>query len=67
MITLLRFIIFVIPISLISFLYFFINDNDYYPGADFKVSDMPAFELNSLYENSVVNNLDLEGSYLINV
>ena len=67
MITLFRFIIFVIPISLISFLYFFINDNDYYPGADFKVSDMPAFELNSLYENSVVNNLDLEGSYLINV
>jgi cytochrome c biogenesis protein CcmG/thiol:disulfide interchange protein DsbE len=67
MITLLRFIIFVIPISLISFLYFFINDNDYYPGADFRVSDMPAFELNSLYENSVVNNLDLEESYLINV
>lgn len=67
MIALLRFIIFVIPISLISFLYFFINDNDYYPGADLKVSDMPAFELFSLYEDSLITNIDLKGSYLINV
>jgi ABC-type cobalt transport system substrate-binding protein len=43
MITFFRFLIFVVPISLFSFLYFFINDNDYYPGADLRVSDMPCF------------------------
>ena len=59
MITFFRFLIFVVPISLFSFLYFFINDNDYYSGADFRVSDMPAFELTTLYDGSKINNLDL--------
>ena len=67
MITFFRFLIFVVPISLFSFLYFFINDNDYYPGADLRVSDMPTFELTTLYDGSKINNLDLKGSYLINV
>jgi len=62
-----RFFIFAVPVSLLSFLYFFINDNDYYPGADFTVSEMPAFELNALYDNSIISNSDLKGSYLINV
>ena len=67
MITFFRFLIFVVPISLFSFLYFFMNDNDYYPGADLRVSDMPTFELTTLYDGSKINNLDLKGSFLINV
>lgn len=67
MISVFRFFIFAVPLSLLSFLYFFINDNDYYPGADFTVSEMPAFELNALYDNSIISNSDLKGSYLINV
>ena len=55
MISVFRFFIFAVPVSLLSFLYFFINDNDYYPGADFTVSEMPAFELNALYDNSIIN------------
>ena len=49
---------------LITFFYLYINDDDYYPGADFRVIDMPKFELNDLYEDSSFTHLDLEGSYL---
>ena len=57
----------ILPIALISFFYIYINDNDYYPGADYRNYDLPKFELTELYSNADISNEDLEGTYLINV
>ena len=50
-----------------TFFYLYINDDKYYPGADFTTSDMPDFEIKDLYSERVFNIKDLEGNYLINV
>ena len=63
----LRTFVIILPIALISFFYLYINDNDYYPGADYRNYDLPQFELTELYSNADISNEDLEGTYLINV
>jgi cytochrome c biogenesis protein CcmG/thiol:disulfide interchange protein DsbE len=50
-----------------TFFYLYINDDKYYPGADFTTSDMPDFEIKDLYSERLFNIKDLEGNYLINV
>lgn len=67
MTVLIRFIIIVITLMFFSFFYFYINDDKYYPGADFTTSDMPDFEIKDLYSERLFNIKDLEGNYLINV
>ncbi len=67
MINLLRFLLVLVPIAILTFFYLYINDDDYYPGADFRKFDLPSFELNTLYSESKVNELDIKGSYLINI
>lgn len=57
----------ILPIALISFFYLYINDDDYYPGADYRNYNLPQFELNELYSQSPISNKDLQGTYLINV
>ena len=63
----LRTFVIILPVALISFFYIYINDNDYYPGADYRNYDLPQFELTELYSNANISNEDLEGTYLINV
>jgi cytochrome c biogenesis protein CcmG/thiol:disulfide interchange protein DsbE len=63
----LRMFVIVLPIALISFFYLYINDDDYYPGADYRNYNLPQFELNELYSQSPIYNKDLQGTYLINV
>jgi|TARA_B110000977_G_scaffold201717_1_gene297992 cytochrome c biogenesis protein CcmG/thiol:disulfide interchange protein DsbE len=63
----LRMFVIVLPIALISFFYLYINDDDYYPGADYRNYNLPQFELNELYSQSPISNKDLQGTYLINV
>tara|TARA_B110000503_G_scaffold13006_2_gene17709 strand:- start:4446 stop:4970 length:525 start_codon:yes stop_codon:yes gene_type:complete len=63
----LRMFVIVLPIALISFFYLYINDDDYYPGADYRNYNLPQFELNELYSQSPLSNKDLQGTYLINV
>ena len=63
----LRLILILMPIMFFTFFYLYINDDDYYPGADFRVIDIPEFEINDLYEDQSFTHLDLEGSHLINV
>jgi DsbE subfamily thiol:disulfide oxidoreductase len=67
MTVLIRFIIIVITLMFFTFFYFYINDDKYYPGADFTTSDMPDFEIKDLYSERLFNIKDLEGNYLINV
>ena len=56
----LRLILILMPIMFFSFFYLYINDDDYYPGADFRVIDMPKFEINDLYKDQRFTHLDLE-------
>jgi len=63
----LRMFVIILPIALISFFYLYINDDDYYPGADYRNYNLPQFELNELYSQSPLSNKDLQGTYLINV
>jgi|TARA_B110000259_G_scaffold93039_2_gene107789 cytochrome c biogenesis protein CcmG/thiol:disulfide interchange protein DsbE len=63
----LRMFVIILPIALISFFYLYINDDDYYPGADYRNYNLPQFELNELYSQSPISNKDLQGTYLINV
>jgi hypothetical protein len=44
-----RFIIVSIALMFFGFFYFYINEDKYYPGADFTTSDMPNFEIKDLY------------------
>ena len=67
MTVLIRFMIIVITLMFFSFFYLYINDDKYYPGADFTISDMPDFEIKDLYSERLFNIKDLEGNYLINV
>jgi len=63
----LRMFVIILPIALISFFYLYINDDDYYPGADYRNYNLPQFELNELYSQSPISNKDIQGTYLINV
>ena len=63
----LRFLLVLIPIALVTFFYLYINDDDYYPGADFRKFNLPSFELSTLYTESKITEEDIEGSYLINI
>ena len=67
MTVLIRFIIIVITLMFFTFFYLYINDDKYYPGADFTTSDMQDFEIKDLYSERLFNIKDLEGNYLINV
>jgi cytochrome c biogenesis protein CcmG/thiol:disulfide interchange protein DsbE len=62
-----RLIIISTALFFFSFFYFYINDDKYYPGADFTISEMPNFKLKDLYSERLFNIKDLEGTYLINV
>ena len=63
----LRFLLVLIPIALVTFFYLYINDDDYYPGADFRKFNLPSFELSTLYTETKITEEDIEGSYLINI
>jgi len=67
MTVLIRFIIIIFTLMFFTFFYLYINDDKYYPGADFTTSDMPDFEIKDLYSERLFNIKDLEGNYLINV
>jgi cytochrome c biogenesis protein CcmG/thiol:disulfide interchange protein DsbE len=62
-----RLIIISTALFFFSFFYLYINDDKYYPGADFTISEMPNFKLKDLYSERLFNIKDLEGTYLINV
>ena len=62
-----RFIIISTALMFFTFFYLYINDDKYYPGADFTTSNMPDFEIKDLYSERVFSVKDLDGSYLINV
>ena len=64
---LLRALILGLTLLFFTFFYLYINEDKYYPGADFQTSDMPKFELFDLYSEKVINQDNLDGTFLINV
>jgi len=63
----LRAILITLPILFFTFFYLYINEDKYYPGADFRKFEMPIFKINNLYDESNISNNDLKGTYLVNV
>ena len=64
---LLRALILGLTLLFFTFFYLYINEDKYYPGVDFQTSDMPKFELYDLYSEKVINQDNLDGTFLINV
>jgi len=64
---LLRALILGLTLLFFTFFYLYINEDKYYPGADFQTSDMPKFKLYDLYSEKVINQDNLDGTFLINV
>ena len=54
-----RFIIISTALMFFTFFYLYINDDKYYPGADFTTSNMPDFEIKDLYSERVFSVKDL--------
>ncbi len=64
---LLRALILGLTLLFFTFFYLYINEDKYYPGDAFQTSDMPKFELFDLYSEKVINQDNLDGTFLINV
>ena len=64
---LLRFFILIIPIGGILFFYNILTEDKFYPGASFKNTSVPQFELLSLQSKSPLINDDLNNEMLLNV
>ena len=64
---LLRFFILIIPIGGILFFYNILTEDKFYPGASFKNTSVPQFELLSLQSESPLINDDLNNEMLLNV
>ena len=63
----LRFLVLAVPIAFISMFYVLLSTEDSYPGADYKVFEIPQFSLPSLDDSSNINNDSLKGDFIINV
>jgi len=59
--------ILVIPFIIFSFFYLYLSKDNSYPGADYKNFNLPSFELENLYDESLISNNALKGTYLINI
>lgn len=62
-----RLSILLIPMSLIIFLFVYLKEDKFYPGADFRNFNTPAFELPLLDKVNTVTNKDLGDEYILNI
>ena len=63
----LRFLVLAFPIAFIGMFYVLLSTEDTYPGADYKVFEIPEFSLPALDNSSYIDNSSLEGDFIINV
>ena len=56
-----------VPMSLIIFLFVYLKEDKFYPGADFRNFNTPAFELPLLDKVNIVTNKDLGDEYILNI
>ena len=62
-----KFIVLILPLSLIFTFYFLLTNNESYPGADYDVFDIPKFELGSLNNHKTLNESSLDKDFILNV
>ncbi len=62
-----KILIITLPTSFILMFYFFLNENDSYPGANFVESNLPEFKLESLENNEILIKNSLGGDFILNV
>ena len=63
----LRVLVLIIPVSLIGLFFVLLSTENEYPGADYKIFEIPDFSLSNLNGTNKISNKDLEGDYLLNV
>ena len=63
----LRFLVLAFPIAFIGMFYVLLSTEDTYPGADYKVFEIPEFSLPALDNSSYIDNSSLKGDFIINV
>ncbi len=63
----LRFLVLAFPIAFIGMFYVLLSTEDTYPGAGYKVFEIPEFSLPALDNSSYIDNSSLEGDFIINV
>ena len=62
-----KFLVLILPVSLIFTFYFLLTNNDSYPGADYDVFDIPKFELGNLDNDKTLNKTSLDQDFILNV
>ena len=63
----LRVFVLIIPVSFIVLFFVLLSTENEYPGADYKIYEIPDFLLSNLNGTNVISNKDLEGDFLLNV
>ena len=63
----LRVLVLIIPVSLIGLFFVLLSTENEYPGADYKIFEIPDFLLSNLNGTNKISNKDLEGDYILNV
>ena len=63
----LKILVFIVPICIFAFFYTYLSKDNSYPGADYRVFEIPSFTLTELYSETELSNKDLSGNFLVNV
>ena len=63
----LRVLVLIIPVSFIGLFFVLLSTENEYPGADYKIFEIPDFSLSNLNDTTIISNKDLEGDFLLNV
>ena len=63
----LKILVFIVPICIFAFFYTYLSKDNSYPGADYRVFEIPSINLTELYKETELSNEDLSGNLLINV
>ena len=56
-----------LPLAFITMFYILLTDEDAYPGSDYKIFDIPKFQLENLENTKLIDNDEIKGSFILNV
>ena len=56
-----------LPLAFIVMFYILLTDKDIYPGADYKIFNIPKFQLENLENTKLIDNTEINGSFILNV
>ena len=56
-----------LPLAFITMFFILLTDEDAYPGSDYKIFDIPKFQLENLENTKLIDNDEINGSFIMNV